>query len=184
MKSVVHFQFIKSMLLRNNCVLNTALALCLGGLFTSPVLASEVVTHGHGALEVFDIKGMLATPLWVQLWIMFMMSMFITSACFIKTHSVARWVLSGFALGMICLSVLQFGLKIQPLSGLVALIHLIFWSPGLYQLLKTRPFCSGLIPFTASPFIAWSGVMTLTILFSFIFDIKDAAIYLHFLINH
>jgi hypothetical protein len=65
----------------------------------------------------------------------------------------------------------SFGL--QPISGYIATIHIIFWSPALYQLLTKRPFFGA-----RSAFSVWSGVITFVILFSFVFDIRDAFIYL------
>ena len=44
--------------------------------------------------------------------------------------------------------------------------------PG-FVLLKRRPFLQG-----RSPYALWSGAITAVIIFSFIFDIPDAAIYL------
>ncbi|MGI9308728.1 MAG: hypothetical protein ACR2P6_05670, partial [Gammaproteobacteria bacterium] len=57
--------------------------------------------------------------------------------------------------------------------GLFSLVHLICWSPALYVLLTRRPFLQ-----ERSLFTIWSGAITFCIIFSFVFDIPDAAIYL------
>jgi hypothetical protein len=64
-------------------------------------------------------------------------------------------------------------LGLVPLSGLFSLVHIICWSPALYILLTRRPFLKD-----RSPFTLWSGAITAAIIFSFIFDIPDAVIYL------
>jgi len=133
-------------------------------------------THGNGALEVFDNAGMQASPLWVQLWIGFMMLMFFSGLAFVKNHAISRWVVGGFIGGMVALLVMQKAFGIIPLSGLIALIHLIFWSAGLFQLLRHKPFLK-----QRSAFSIWSGLMTATLLFSFFFDIRDSIIYLQYL---
>lgn len=128
---------------------------------------------GHGALQIFNSDAMAHTPQWVVIWIMFMAASFFAGLFFVRRHTIARWVVGGFLLGIIVSSVLTSGLGVIPLSGFIALIHLVFWTPGLYQLLKNRPFLG-----ERSAFSIWSGVMTAVILFSFFFDIRDAAIYL------
>ena len=61
----------------------------------------------------------------------------------------------------------------MPLSGLIALLHVVFWSPALYLLLTRRPFMK-----ERSAYAVWSALATLVILFSFVFDVPGAAIYL------
>ncbi len=148
-------------------------------LLTISLLAPAIVygqneyAHGHGALEIFDAKGMQQTPTWVMAWIMFMAATFVVGLIFAWKHTVARWVVGGFIVGMIAAELIGRAFAIPPLSGYIALIHVIFWSPALYQLLKKRPFLG-----PTTPFSIWSGVMTFVILFSFVFDIRDAFIFL------
>lgn len=142
-------------------------------LFAGTLLAQTDYGHGNGALQVFDAEGQANSPRWVMLWIMFMLASFVAGLLFVKNHPVARWVVGGFVVGMICLFVAQKGLGIPPISGFIATIHLVCWSPGLYQLLTKRPFTGPL-----SAFSVWSAVITLVILFSFVFDLRDAFIYL------
>lgn len=131
---------------------------------------------GHQALEIFDAEGMKAAPQWVMIWIMIMLASFAAGLLFVWRQAVARWVVGGFIAGMIALSISD-QLGVIQLSGFIALIHLIFWSPALYQLLKKRPFFAERV----TPFSIWSGWITAVILFSFVFDIRDTAIYLNHL---
>lgn len=128
---------------------------------------------GHQALELFDDEAMSKAPQALRLWLMFMGASFAAGLLFVWRHPIARWVVGGFVLTILSVAVVIPVLGLTTLSGLLALIHLIFWTPGLYLLLKHRPFLAKL-----SPYSVWSGVMTLVIAVSFVFDIRDAAIYL------
>jgi hypothetical protein len=135
--------------------------------------AQQDVAHGHGALEIFDATGQANTPQWVMIWIYFMAASFAAGLFFVKNHSIARWVVGGFVLGIVCMTILGKVLGLPPISGYIATIHILFWSPGLYQLLTKRPFLG-----EQGAFSIWSGIITFVILFSFVFDIRDAFIYL------
>ena len=136
------------------------------------VLAQQEYQHGHGTLQLFDGEGMDNTPQWVMLWIYFMLASFAASLLFVKSHKTARWVAACFITGFVVMTVATELFGVPPLSGFIALIHLIAWTPALIVLLKRRPFLG-----PVSAFSVWSGVMTGVIIFSFIFDIRDAAIF-------
>ena len=144
-------------------------------LLNIPALAfsQEIYEHGHGAMQVFDTKGMANSPAWVIAWVFFMMASFISSAIFMKNHAEARWVGGCFLLGMIALTIATEGFGMPSLSGFIATIHLLAWTPALIILIKRKPFKG-----EVSAFSIWSGVMTFVILFSFVFDIRDSAIFL------
>jgi hypothetical protein len=136
--------------------------------------AAQTYELGHGALEIFNGDAMAHTPQWVQIWILFMIASFAVGLFFVGRHPIARWVVGGFLAGMVLSTVLTSGLGLASLSGLIACVHVICWSPALYQLLSKRPFLG-----ERSAFSIWSGVITFVITFSFIFDVRDAAIYLN-----
>jgi hypothetical protein len=155
---------------------NSAVRLFIGItlLFTATFSFANDYESGHQALQVWDQAGQSNAPAWVQLWLKIMMLSFLAGLLFVWNHVEARWVVGGIIVGLL---VSKFGIgatSIPMLSGLVALIHLIFWSPGLYFLLKNRPFIKGW-----SFYAVWSALITGVILFSFVFDIRDAAIYLN-----
>lgn len=130
-------------------------------------------SSGHHALQVWDSAAMAGLPVWVKLWLVFMGSIFACGVFFVKRHIEARWLVGGFALGLLLTKFVVPLLGLVPLSGLVALVHIVFWSPALYLFLKNRPFLGKF-----SAYGLWSGVATGCILFSFVFDIRDAYIYL------
>jgi len=137
-----------------------------------PTLA-QPYESGHQPLQLWDDVGRASMPLWVSIWLAIMMTTFALGLLFVWRHVEARWVVGGF----ICMALVTvasgrvFGLL--PLSGLFSLVHIICWSPALYVLLTRRPFLQG-----RSLYAIWSGAITAAIIFSFIFDIPDAAIYL------
>ena len=150
-------------------------ALALLSLLVSSYAWATDYTKGHEALQIFDSEGMRLAPTWVKIWVGFMALSFVSGLLFVKQHSIARWVVGGFVFGFILTSIAPL-FNIVVLSGLIALIHIVCWSPGLYRLLSSRPFLTGEQKQTA--FSIWCGVITLVIVFSFVFDIRDSAIYL------
>lgn len=141
------------------------------------VLAQTDYTHGHGALQIFDQQGMENAPQWVMIWIMFMAGSFFASLFFVKNHPIARWVAGCFVVGIVVMELAVRVFNVIPLSGFIALIHIVCWSPALFQLLMKRPFLG-----RRSAFTIWSGIITFVICFSFVFDVRDAFIYLKHLL--
>ena len=137
-----------------------------------PALA-QPYESGHQPLQLWDNAARASMPLWVSIWLGIMMTVFALGLLFVRRHTEARWVVGGF----ICMALATVAsgrvLGLLPLSGLFSLVHIICWSPALYVLLTRRPFLQD-----RSPYALWSGAITAVIIFSFIFDIPDAAIYL------
>lgn len=145
-------------------------------IFSTSISAADYA-HGYGALQVFDKQGMANAPVWLMAWIGFMMTSFLCGLAFVHKQTLARWVVGGMFAGIMAGVVADKIFGIPPLGGFIALLHLLFWSPGLYKLLTKRPLSQGV-----SAFSIWSTLMTLVILFSFFFDIRDASLYLmHFI---
>lgn len=145
---------------------------------SASALGADDFAKGHGALEVFDGEGISAAPLWVKVWVGFMMLMFASGLIFVKSHAEARWASGGFLAGAVSGGYIFAALGLPFLSGALAIVHLLFWSPALFLLLSRRPFLN---EEKSMPFRIWAALMTATIIFSFIFDIRDAYIYIsHF----
>ena len=146
-----------------------------GILFTTPAVA-QTFEPGHKALQLWNAEAMERVPLAVEMWLYFMMAVLVTGLLFVWRHRGARWVVLGTVGIVLSFGFLVPALGMTPFTGLAALTHLIFWSPGLYLLLKERPFLSGV-----SPYAIWSGLAAFMIIVSFFFDIRDAAIYLDYI---
>lgn len=157
----------------------TKKTLCMAftlGLVSFSAVGAQEYPLGNGALENFSGDGFAASPQWVQIWVMFMLAMFaIGLFVFAWKKPIARWAAGGFVLAALFSIFAYPALGLPSLSGSIALAHLIFWTPALVLLLKRRPFSD---PEEGMAFRIWSGVMTFVILFSFVFDIRDAVIYI------
>lgn len=147
----------------------------------SPSALAEVTVNfesGHTALQVFDEAGIKAMPLWLKVWLGVMMITFASGLLFVWKQPIARWAVGGFLMPFLAMEHILNALEWPFLSGSIALAHLIFWTPALLILLWKRPFLDNNC---SMPFRIWSAAMIAVILFSFIFDIRDAAIYVsHF----
>ena len=132
-------------------------------------------TPGHQALELWGADGIAASPLWVQYWLNVMMVTFVIGLLFaiIRQRLEAIVLSAGVLLSVFGGRFLADQMGWTYLSGYVALAHLVCWSPALYLLLTRRPFLR-----ERSLYAAWSALATAVVLFSFVFDIRDTAIYL------
>jgi len=133
---------------------------------------------GHGALDIFNAEGRLAMPAWVGYWIQVMLASFVAGLVFVWKHVAARWVVGGFVGTVALMGLLNGAFGLLPLGGLIALVHLITWSPGYILLWKAKPWTA-----LDSWFGRWATLMIGVISFSFIFDIRDAAIYLDYMLG-
>lgn len=128
---------------------------------------------GHQALELWNAEARSNAPAAVKLWLNIMAATFLSGLLFVWKHASARWVVGGVLLSVGGGGFIAQALDLVMLSGYVALLHLIFWSPGLFFLLRERAICKGL-----SLYSSWATTAALVIMISFVFDIRDASIYI------
>lgn len=167
---------------------STRLAPTISGLLTVFAVAYSTVAigaeggyaAGHGALEVFNDTAMQLTPTWVKAWLAIMLGTFAAGLYFAWKHPLARWAVGGFLVSLTTGSTIFALLGLPFLSGSISIMHVMCWTPALVLLVLNRPFLN---PAEPKGFRIWSGVMTAVILFSFVFDIKDAAIYINHISN-
>ena len=151
-------------------------AVALMALTLSGAAGAEEYVKGHGALQVFDAEGIAKSPQWVQAWIFYvMLPTFALGLIFVWWRPIARFAVGGFLCSMLLGGPIFQALGLPYLSGAIAIAHIVFWSPALVLLLSWRPFLDGA---EAIGYRLWSALMTFVILFSFVFDIRDAAIYI------
>lgn len=142
----------------------------------SVIAANSEYSYGHGALQVFGGDGFKEAPTWVKIWISFLLSTFLIGFYFALKHPIARWTSGGFIVSMTSGHTVFSLLSLPFLGGSIAIMHLVCWMPALIFLLIKRPFLDLDKP---KGFRIWSGVITGVILFSFVFDIRDALLYIH-----
>ena len=156
---------------------------CIMGLFIATIFCSSAIgaesnyAHGHTALDVFDADGFKETPIWVQVWVGFMGATFAAGLFFVWKHTLARWAVGGFIASMASGQFTFALLDLPFLAGSISIMHIACWTPALILMLIKRPFFNQK---ESMKFRIWSGIMTGVIVFSFLFDVKDALIY----INH
>jgi len=144
--------------------------------FYSISVGAQEYSRGHGALQLFDSEAIMQSPMWLKIWLGTVVTIFFSGFFFIKKNIEPKLAIGGFLLVPVADFLTTKLFALPPLSGKIALLHLIFWTPAFITLLKNRPFLKEL-----GPFSIWSGILTATMIISFIFDIRDTVIYLlHF----
>ena len=159
---------------------NLVLLVITAAYCTNAIGAEQHYSHGHSALDIFDVEGFKNTPFWVQVWVTFLLSSFAASFLFVWKHVLARWVIGGFIASMTSGHITFSLLELPFLAGSISIMHIVCWTPALILLLIKRPFLNNTEPMA---FRVWSGIMTAVIIFSFLFDVKDAVIYINHVSN-
>ena len=156
-----------------NHYLFTLLSFVLGLVLSVSGAVAQTYEAGHGALQVWNDEAMNNAPQWLQIWLLVMTASFALGLLFVWRHVAARWLVGGFLLMIVFAVFVVPALNLTPLAGLFSLLHIIFWMPGFLLMIKERPFVKGF-----SFYGLWGGLIILVILTSFVFDFRDAAIYL------
>lgn len=159
-------------------ILNLTLALTATALLSVNGYAATDYASGTGALETFDGAARSAAPLPLKLWLALLNLSFLAALFFVRKRPIARWALGGMIVAKLTGPPVFAALGLPMLSGSIALWHIVCWTPVLVLLLAAHPFLDRK---QGHPYRVWSGVMTTVILISFVFDIRDAVIYLHHL---
>lgn len=111
---------------------------------------------------------MAELPGWVQIWMNWMMVIFLAAIFFVWKHRGARWALLSMLLSM-PLAMLVFHLS--NTVHLLGIVHLLLWTPLLVYLLlidiKSEAFKF------KSPYGVWVILLMTTIVVSLLFDIRD-----------
>jgi hypothetical protein len=115
------------------------------------------------------MEHILQQPLWVQLWVGWMVVVNTACLAFLR-HTAARWVLAAWIGNMITMQAL---FTLNGFNRLLGLPHVLWWTPLLVYLVRQRP---RLAPHTA--FSRWVGLLLVTIALSLVIDYIDVARYL------
>lgn len=111
---------------------------------------------------------MAELPSWVQIWMNWMMVVFLASILFVWKHKGARWVALSFIVSM------PLGMLVFYLSNtvhLLGIVHLLLWSPILIYIMRVE-FKSDDFKLK-SPYGVWTILLMVTIVISLLFDIRD-----------
>ena len=127
------------------------------------------------ALEEWNMETRLSLPLYLKVWLLgALLPAHLASVFFLRNHIAARWVLGGFFLSHLWLTVVEVTGALVVHGGLVSLGHIICWSPAIYALYRYRPEIE--LP---SAYGIWACVMLFIYGVSMFFDFRDAAIWLN-----
>ncbi|MEP3480709.1 MAG: hypothetical protein ABJZ55_15770 [Fuerstiella sp.] len=130
---------------------------------------------GAGALEQFDAEARAALPPMMKGWLMLLLGTFAASVVFAWKKVEARWALLGLLLAMLAGPAFYSAVGWPMLGGAIALSHLVCWTPVLVVLALRRPFAKRE---HGKLYRGWSAILLTVIAISFVFDVRDAWIYL------
>ena len=145
-------------------------------LFFAGSVSAQEYPSGAGALEVFDGEARAAVPPLLKVWLMLLLGTFAASIIFVWKKPLARWALGGLIVAMFAGGPIFNALGLPMLGGAIALSHIVCWTPVLLLLLWKRPFLNSS---EWLPYRIWSALLLIVIVISFVFDIRDAWIYLN-----
>ena len=128
------------------------------------------------SLELWNNAARTSLPGWLVAWLAGMVATFLASVFFVRRHVPARWVLGGFLASHALVAVLELGGLATMRTGLVSVTHVLGWTPAGIAVLRAIP---GSDP--GSAFGRWCRLLALVIAIAFVFDVRDAALYLYYL---
>lgn len=154
-------------------ILKTKLGLLFGLIAATGAFLAVTGIGGSPALGVWDNDARANLPLWMMLWLGFLALTFLSSVIFAWNHVPARWVLAGFIGSHVATIAIESidGVVLQ--AGLVSLLHVVFWTPGLIAILSNQ---SDLRLNTA--YGVWASVLLFVYAVAFTFDIRDGVVWL------
>jgi len=116
---------------------------------------------------------MQSLPGWVQIWVNWMMAVFLASIAFIWHHRAARLIFFAFILTMpMAMLIFYFCHNVH----LFALAHLTVWTPLLVYFYKSHFVNRNLL--AGRIFNLWLTLLILTIIISLILDVRDVVLVL------
>ena len=147
----------------------------LAGFWAAAAAAHPDHDLGHGPLDIFNSDALAAMPITVKIWMGILAVSLASGVFFVRKHKIARWIVCGFLISIFTGDLFFRTLDLPMLSGAVSLWHLVCWSPGLFLLLIRRPFLREYEPYK---YRIWTAVVAFVIVVSFLYDIRDAAVYI------
>ena len=124
-------------------------------------------------MEAMEQAINAATSPAVQLWMNWMLGIFLASILFVWKYPAARWVLGAFVLSAV-LGLLIFNLTGNP--HLLGITHLVLWAPLAVYLYQKVVRAEGFQ--FKSVYGIWIALLLITIVISLLFDVRDIALVL------
>lgn len=136
--------------------------------------AAVVAAADLTPFSVWNEEARAASPLWVQRWIIFMLCTFFAGLLFVRNQVAARWIVASVVVSHLASAFVLVVFGPAALTvGIIAINHIVFWTPAAINLaLRGAPTSD------APVYGAWRYLMLGVIAFSLVFDFRDAAIFL------
>lgn len=136
--------------------------------------AAVVAAADLTPFSVWNEEARAASPIWVQRWIIFMLCTFFAGLFFVRTQIAARWIVASVVVSHLASALVLLLLGPAALTvGVIAINHIVFWTPAALNLAVRGA------PTSDAPLYgAWRYLMLVVIAFSLFFDFRDAAIFL------
>lgn len=131
---------------------------------------------GSPALDLWNNETRANLPVWMMVWLGFLALTFFASAIFSWNHVAARWVLAGFIASHVATLAVENTDGMVLRAGLVSLLHVVFWTPGLIAMLADQ----AQIKFS-SAYGIWASALLFVYAVAFTFDIRDGIVWLLFM---
>jgi hypothetical protein len=126
------------------------------------------------ALWIWNNDARRSLPPGLLAWLGFLVLTCLASAFFVVNHFAARWLLGGFIASHAIVFRLP-SLRVTVRRGLVSLLHVLCWSPGwVLVIFDTDGRGDDML------YRIWSYTLIAVVSFSFIFDLRDTAIYVYY----
>lgn len=141
------------------------------------IFVAAAPAYASMALDDWNMEARNALPAYLKLWLFSMLITHFSSIFFIRNHVPARWVLGGFVLSHAWVAYAEYSGVISLKAGLVSLGHILFWAPAIISFYRNRADIK-----LFSSYGIWVCIMFFFYTISLTFDIRDAVIYLEYII--
>lgn len=128
---------------------------------------------GSPAMSVWDNDAQANLPFWMMLWLGLLALTFLSSIIFAWNHVPARWVLAGFIGSHLATLAIENTEGMVLRAGLVSLLHVVFWTPGLIALLSNQSDLK-----LTSAYGVWASILLFVYAVAFTFDIRDGLVWI------
>lgn len=157
-------------------ILKTKLGLLFCLVAATGIFLAVTGIGGSPALEMWNNDARANLPTWMMAWLGFLALTFLSSVIFAWNHVPARWVLAGFVGSHVATIAIENTEGMVLRAGLVSLLHVVFWTPGLVSLLSNQSD----IRFN-SAYGIWASILLFVYAVAFTFDIRDGIVWLLFM---
>lgn len=159
-------------------ILRTKLGLLFCLVTVTGIFLATTGVGGSPALELWNNDTRTSLPLWLMIWLGFLALTFLSSVAFAWNHVPARWVLASFVGSHVATIAIENTEGMVLRAGLVSLLHVVFWTPGLVSLLSNQSD----IRFN-SAYGIWASILLFVYAVAFTFDIRDGIVWLLFMVG-